>query len=250
MITGEFDLVMLRRSIERAARALGETNRDAIARWGVQTCRELAKSTQVFGSSAKSRKKQIGAIEAGIWTTIATVTDRQFRQLQSSGRMRSLKIRNQWTVPTSDRLLASVAECNAWIESHRENGRTAQLGQQQIGITSKAVMKALKESRRALAWKAKGGWIGAGQAIARRQRGAQRIEIGASFLPQAHVHAHKGSARASGSDMRAFADLINGYGHSSKSNVLSLSERKRAVGFGAKKTLQWYRMAARNRLNR
>jgi len=51
MIEAQFDMPKLIKSLEKAAANLGETNQTAVARWGVQTCRALAVSTQAFGKT-------------------------------------------------------------------------------------------------------------------------------------------------------------------------------------------------------
>jgi hypothetical protein len=65
MLTAKFDLPKLAASVKKAGKAFGDTNRTAIARVGVQICRELAVSTQVYGKGG-AKKKQQNAMLLGI----------------------------------------------------------------------------------------------------------------------------------------------------------------------------------------
>jgi hypothetical protein len=239
----------LRRSLERAARRFGDTNKTAVARWGVQTCRELAVSTQIYGKGG-ARKKQIAAIEAGVHAVIAEVTDKQFARMVS-GRQKTAKIRNRWVTITKDRLLATESDCQQWIESRRgEKGHTETLDQFSIGIAPKSVVRKVLVARRERAGAAKGGFIGAGLAIATRQKGADRITIGKNFLGYAHKHSKRGSARASGDNFKPIATLSNRSRHSGSGYVLSSAEKSKAVGFGLRKTITWYSRAAKRALDK
>ena len=61
MIKAEIDQPKLERSLKRFAKQFGDTNAQAVIRWSVQVCRELAMETQVWGK-VKTRKKQEGAM--------------------------------------------------------------------------------------------------------------------------------------------------------------------------------------------
>ena len=242
MIDARFDLARLTASVRRAGRAFGDTNRGAIARVGVQVCRELAVSTQVFGKSG-AKKKQESAIMAGITGTIVTVSEKQFRDLVS-GRQRRAKIRNRWVDVDASRLLRNVDSAMKWIDEHRgANGRAERMPQDTIGISSKSILAKVRRARFLRAGIAKGGFIGAGMAIARHQRGGNRIAIGRNFLGYAQKHADKGTAQATGSPFRPIAKLINKSRHSGSGYVLSDAEKSKAVGYGFRKTLNWYRQA-------
>jgi hypothetical protein len=248
MLTAKFDIAKLAASIKKAGKAFGDTNRTAIARVGVQVCRELAVSTQVYGKGG-AKKKQQTAIESGINATIATVSEKQFRDLVS-GRQNRAKIRNRWVEVEPSRLLRDPDSAMKWIDEHRgAKGHAERMPQDTIGIASKSTMTKVRRLRFLRAGIAKGGFIGAGMAIARHQRGANRIAIGQNFLGYAQKHAERGTARATGSPFKPIAKLINRSRHSGSGYVLSDAEKSKAVGFGFKKTLAWYRHAAKRAID-
>ena len=248
MIEAKFDLIQLARSLTKAGKLFGDTTKGAVARWGVQTCRELAVSTQVFGKGG-AKKKQVAAIHAGVTGAIAEVTERQFRELQS-GKKKTAKIRNRWVQVEQSRLLADVDAAMKWIEDHRDSkGRTARLPQDEIGIAPKGIVAKVRKLRAERAGAAKGPWLGAGVDIARRQTGTDRINIGKNFLGYAQKHSARGSATATANPFRPIASLKNGAKHSGSSYVLSEKEKRKAILFGARKTLSWYKHATKRKLD-
>ena len=249
MIKAEFDMPKLIGSLKKASKAFGDTNKTAIARWGAQTCRELAVSTQVYGKGGKPRKKQVNAIEKGVNGVIASVSDKQFRSLLS-GKSKKAKIRNRWVEVTQERLIPDEGKAMEWIESHRdENGRTPRLDQFSIGIAPMAVVRKVVRMRSVRAGIAKGAWIGAGVEIAKKQKGANKINIGKNFLGYAQKHSARGDAKATANPFNPIAFLRNKSAHSGKDYVLSQKEKDNAVGFGLRKTINWYRMAAKKALD-
>jgi hypothetical protein len=248
MIKAEFDIPKLTNSLKRAAKAFGDTNKTGVARLGVQVCREVAVSTQVHGKSG-AKKKQENAIEKGVNAVIAIVTDKEFRLLQS-GKRKNAKIRNRWVQVETARLLPDVERCHEWIESHRgPKGHTPRLDQFNIGVAPKSVVLKVIRARKARAGIAKGGWIGAGMAIARKQTGAQRINIGRNFLGYAQKHSSRGRARATADPFNPIAYLINESRHTSSGYVMRPADTERALGFGLRKTIAWYRHAAKKAID-
>ena len=248
MIKAEFDMPKLILSLKKASKAFGDTNKNAIARWGVQTCRELAVSTQVFGKSG-AKKKQVNAIANGVNGVIASVPEKLFRQMLS-GKVKTAKIRNRFVAITSERLLSDESKCMSWVEENRgENGRTPRLDQFKIGIAPAGVVKKVIKNRSARAGIAKGAWLGAGVDIARKQKGAQRINIGKNFLGYAQKHSARGSASTTMDPFNPIAFLKNKSRHSASGYVLSEQEKAKAVGFGLRKTISWYRVAAKTALD-
>ncbi len=248
MLTAKFDIAKLASSVKRAGKAFGDTSRTAIARVGVQICRELAVSTQVYGKGG-AKKKQQDAIEAGIHGTICTISEKQFRDLVS-GKQNRAKIRNRWVEVEASRLLRDPDSTMKWIDEHRgEHGHAERMTQDTIGIASKSTVAKVRRLRFLRAGIAKGGFIGAGVAIARHQKGANRIAIGKNFLGYAQKHAEKGTAQATGSPFKPIAKLINRSRHSGSGYVLSDAEKSKAIGYGFKKTLAWYRHAAKKAID-
>lgn len=225
MIKATIDRPKLERSLKRFAKDFGDTNAQAICRWGVQTCRELAGSSQVFGTSSAAKKKQWNSIETGMRTVLSIVPNSTSRKT---------------------RLLTSDHEIHQWIDSNQNSrGRTAKLPiEERLCVTEEMFKKVLRQ-RQALAGMAKGGWIGAGQEIAAAQRGSDRISIGKNFLGYAHKHGKFGSATKPIGGWKPKAEIFNRARHSGHANVLSQSSAKRAIEWGLKKTVTWYRSALR-----
>lgn len=222
----QLDMPRLERSLKRFAKDFGDNNAQAIARWGVQTCRELAGSTQVFGKTTAAKKKQWNSIEAGVRTVVKIV-------------------RTKDTNNRKVRVLRSVEEVSEWVDSCRggSRGRTRRVPiHERPFITEALFVKAVKH-RYNLAGMAKGGHIGAGQDIARAQKGADRITIGKNFLGYAQKHSRLGNSTHPRPGWKPSATLRNRVRHAGSSHVLSASEAKQAVGWGLKKTITWYRAA-------
>jgi hypothetical protein len=221
----KFDMPKLERSLKRLAKDLGDTNAQAIARWGVQTCRELAGSTQAFGKTTASKKKQWNSIEAGARTILNIVP--------SLGKKKV-------------RVLRTVSEASAYIDSKRtRRGRTRPVPiHHRPFITEKLFADTLK-SRRLQAGIAKGGWLGAGQDIATAQKGADRINIGKNFLGYAQKHSAFGKSTHPVAGWSPSAKLTNKASHVASNHVLKSSHIESAVQWGLRKTLTWYRSALR-----
>lgn len=249
MLSAQFDIPKLAASVKRAGKAFGDTSRTAIARVGVQVCRELAVSAQVFGKGG-ARKKQESAILSGIHGAIVEVSDKQFRALVS-GKQKMAKIRNRWVEVDKSRLLGDVETAMKWVDSHRDaKGRAERMPQDTIGIAPKSIVAKVRRARFQRAGIAKGGFIGAGVAIARHQKGANRINIGKNFLGYAQKHAEMGNAQATGSMFRPIAKLINRSRHSGSGYVLPDAEKRKAIGFGFKKTIAWYKRATKTAIDK
>lgn len=247
MVHAEFDIIKLARSIIKAGKAFGDTNRGAVARWGVQTCRELAVSTQAYGKSGTKKKQQF-AIEADarrvIWPVDSVKPSRTGRTVRYSFEGKS----GNWA---QSRFLKDEAAVNDWIEMNRtrRRARTAKLPFSELAICTIDVFNKAMKGRFARAGMAKGGWLGAGADIAKRQTGTDRINIGKNFLGYAQKHSAKGSATATANPFRPIASLKNGAKHSGSSYVLSEKEKRKAILFGARKTLSWYKHATKRKLD-
>ncbi len=225
MITGSVDRQKLERSLKRFAKDFGDTTAQAIARWGVQTCRELAGSTQVFGRTAAAKKKQWNSIEGGSRTVLNIV--------KSVGKRKS-------------RVLTSVQAVSEWIDSNRRSrGRTRAVPVDQRPFITEKLYNDTIKSRRIAAGIAKGGWLGAGQSIASAQTGTDRINIGKNFLGYAQRHSRFGNSTRPQSGWSPSAKLNNTARHSGEQNVLKSSDADKAINWGLKKTITWYRSAIR-----
>ena len=92
---------------------------------------------------------------------------------------------------------------------------------------------------------AKGGWIGAGNAIARHQKGANRERIGKNFLGYAQKHARFGSAKKPSRRMKPYALMTNRVSHTSLPYVLSKTADEKAIRMGLQNTLKYYKRAVK-----
>ena len=90
---------------------------------------------------------------------------------------------------------------------------------------------------------AKGGWVGAGQEIAKAQKGASQDRIGVNFLKYAQKHSHFGSAVAPQSGFSPRSKLTNKVGHSGERHVLARGAFDKASAWGLRKTIRWYKEA-------
>jgi hypothetical protein len=221
----KFDIPKLERSLKRFAKDLGDNNSQAIARWGVQTCRELAGSTQVFGKTTAAKNKQWNSIEAGARTILNIVPTLGGKKV---------------------RVLRTVSEASAYIDSKRgKRGRTRSVPiHQRPFITEKLFADTLK-ARRIKAGIAKGGWLGAGQDIASAQKGSARINIGKNFLGYAQKHSSFGKSTHPLPGWSPSAKLTNKASHVASNHVLKSAHITSAVQWGLRKTLSWYRAALR-----
>ena len=240
----KFDMPKLERSLKRFAKDFGETNAQAVVRWSVQACRELAMETQVWGTK-NTRGIQEGAIFADSLNVLLVVDS-----LQSSGR--GYRATNQGKVyhVSRDKACLSAEEVNDWIELNRtrRRGRTARLPVYERKACDKRTHTAAMKIRYKRAGMAKGAWLGAGADIARAQTGMDRMAIGKNFLSYAQKHSKWGSARPSLTGWKPFAEITNRTAHSADKNVLTRGGKDRAVAWSLKKTLAWYKKAVK-RLN-
>lgn len=239
MFKASIDQARLERSLKRFAKDFGDTNAQAIARWGVQTCRELAAATQVWGRS-KTRGIQEGAI-FGDSLNVLLVVDR----LTSTGKGYRADNQGKTYYASRDKVLLDAQSVNDWIELNRtrRRGRTAVLPVQERKVCAANIHRKAMRVRYKNAGIAKGGWIGAGKDIARAQKGTDRINIGKNFLGYAHKHSRFGRSTHPRDGWNPFAFLTNTAAHVSSRHVLSPREADKAMTWGIRKTTNWYRQA-------
>jgi len=242
VVTAKFDLPALERSLKKAAKAFGETSAQAVIRWGVSVCRDLAVQTQVFGKRKGGRPKS--SYKPG-----EKIEDKQINSLMA-GAMNVLLI-----VPkvgaANAKGLRSAGEVNNWIESNRgKRGRTPKLPLDQRRVCTQSVFDSAFKQRIALAGIAKGAWLGAGMELSKHEAGTARIGVGKNFLGYTQKHASRGHAVPAKSGFSPVAILENKAAHSASSWVLNNSSKRDAVAFGARKTITWYRKALKAKLDK
>jgi len=224
MITGSIDRAKLQSSLQRAAKAFGDSNKQALVRWSVQACREMAYMTQVFGRT-KTKGKQEGAI-LGSALNIILVKRKGERVSKKRG-------------------LHSLDDVDAWIEENRSgrNGRTKPLPIEQKKECTEDIFHKAVRRRYKRAGEAKGGWLGAGQDIARRQTGQARVNIGKNVLSYAQKHASRGSARIGGSPFSVIAHMTNSARHSGSRHVIASGAERSAAARALPAVIKFYRRA-------
>lgn len=242
MIKAELDQPKLERSLKRFSKQLGESQAQAVIRWSIQVCRELAMETQVWGK-VKTRSKQEGAMYKDALNIILVV-----ERLEKT-RGRGYVATNQgksYGVPARKALL-DPQMVNNWIELNRtkRNARTAELPATERMVCDQVVFKAAMKIRLARAGMAKGAWIGAGNEIARAQTGADKITIGKNFLNYAQKHKQWGDAKKPSNGWKPVAGITSKLAYSGNPRVLHRSGIDKAIKFGLSKTVKYYQKAIR-----
>ena len=240
MISGKIDMVGLQASIKRYSHAFGETNAQAVVRWSVQTCRELAKDTESMGKTAKAKKVQKGAMIKDAYNVLIVG-----RRLRRKGAGFRVSTDRSTFYASTDKVLQSPSQVNHWIRKHRtrKHKRTVELHPAQRKICSRAVFNKALAIRVKKAGMAKGAWLGAGMRIARKQKGQDRINIGQGYLAYAQRHAKHGKAIHPKAGFKPFAEIINKIAHSGDGYVLSSRKANSAIAWGLKNSISFYRRA-------
>ena len=222
------DKAELDRTMLKFSRKFGENTAQAVNRWSVQTARELARFTQPFGTTSL-KKIHTRAMWFDAGNVIIITRDK----------------------PSGAKALRSEQEVINWINQNRtkRGSRTRKLDISQkkvanFNLVQRAIRIKLKD-----AGEAKGAWIGAGQDIARAQRGPDQIKIGVNFAKFAQKHVGKGSAKPPKKGFSPTATIKNNVEHSSNGYALSTSRIDEATEASRRNTIKWYQAAMR-RLNR
>ena len=225
-VDAKFDMAELTSSLFRFGKKFGETTNQAICRWSVQTCREMAIQTQIWGRS-QTQKKQHAAIWQDVWNVVYRV--QRIPRGSASGKF-----------------LRSADEILQWMADNPGKGkRTRWLPIEQRKASTMPIIRKAIKMKLYRSGMAKGGWIGAGNDIARHQKGANRERIGKNFLGYAQKHARFGSARKPRRSLKPYALMTNRAGHVALPYVLSKSADKKAIRRGLTNTLKYYKRAIR-----
>jgi hypothetical protein len=260
VIKASIDRPKLEKSLKRFSQKFGETNAQAVVRWGVQTCRDLAMETQVFGRNASNsgtgdgkglgpKAIQQRAILRDAYNVLFVAkTMKSVHWKKGTGFLIVMeKGKNPFNVPLH-RVLNSPLEVNWWVDMHRtrRRARTAKIPATERKFCSQQVFKKAMADRFKNVGMAKGGWIGAGKEIARAQTGMNRIDIGKNYLSYTHKFARYGSAKKPVKGWTPAAYLTNRVRHVAASNVLKPTQIDKSIQWGLVKTVAWYRAAVRN----
>jgi len=252
MISSQINERELARQINRLAADFGENNEAAIARWGVATCRRLIIANQSWGDGKDAKKKQENAILKDANRAVYSISRnnsivRKIKQRSLTG----LVINGEQATFTPDRNLTTPEEVNAFIQSQRNTkGRVKRLNSQSKGIAPATVFNAAVKIRQKRAGVAKGGWIGAGIEIGKKQRTGSRITIGKNVAGYAHKYKSGGNATMRRSVWQPEGAVINNVPYVSTEHVLKASDSQKAINDGGRLTIKWYERAMESRMRR
>lgn len=237
-LTASIDLASLQRQIKRAYKDYGDSQKQAVKRWGVFTARELALQTQAHGRKAATQK---GAMIKDGRNVIMThkgrvrKTPKGVTYTDSTGKLRSI---------SASKYLNTENEIVRWIERHRTSSRkrTRKLHPSEKAVCTEAkFLRAINQKHRKLSGMAKDGFLDAGEDISRGQRGQRKERIGESYIKWARKPKRLGRAIERGRVMKHSARLENLVSYTKDEYVLKKSNSKRAVRWGAHKMLKWYK---------
>jgi hypothetical protein len=247
-VTAKVDQRKLEASLRKFSKGFGESSAQATIRWAVQTCRQLARETapwggkKASGSSLSPQKQQQGAIMADILNVVYAV--QSARKVAAGWVVRSNGKR--YFMP-DDKFLTDAESVIRWVASNRaRRRRTRRLsGDTRKACTIRTAKAAAKEKMKR-AGMAKGAWLGAGQKIARSQKGMDKVDIGASLLKFAQRSgASYGDAKAPSNGWNPTSTIKNNARHSSIEYVLSRKSINKAISDGLRNTVKWYSKSIR-----
>lgn len=238
MITAKLDTNKLTRSIKGYTKKLGVSQSQAVIRWSIAICRELALSTQVYGKT-KTKQKQQGAILKDAYNCLIVVD-----RLKKNKKKGFTAFSKGKTFGVAENYaLQEEKSVNDWINTNKKKGkRTNFLPRNQKKTCDNKTFKAAMKQTFARIGLAKGAWIGAGNDIARAQSGSDKQTIGKNFLAYAQKHASMGSANKPQNGFKPVAKITSRIKYSNLDYVLKGSQIKKAISFGLKKTTKFYAM--------
>lgn len=248
-LIAEFDRKKLEESLQKASARFGDSTKQAVARWGVQSARQLAIVTQAFGQSG-TKKIQVNAIWSSWIKCIEIVQPAYFAAIKSGKVRRRQNKSGTWEAIDMSMVTEDPSEIDAYVQSQRDSRGRIQSDRGRKIITTKKAMKAAIKKRLQNVGMAKGGFLGAGKEIASKQTGTQRINIGKNFMGYAQKHGSLGHARLTGAAINSEAVLDNNARHTSQKNVLKPNHADQAIDDALKKTIRWYQKAAKLALDK
>ena len=252
MIETKLDERELARQINKMAADFGESNEAAIARWGVATCRRLIVANQSWGDGTNAKKTQENAILKDANRAVYSISRnnklvRRIKQRSLTG----LVIDGELALFTPSRNLTTPEEVNSFIDRNRNaKGRVRRLDSQSKGIAPSTVFNAAIRIRKKRAGIAKGGWVGAGIDIGKKQRKGARITIGKNVAGYAHKYKSGGNAAIKRSVWQPEGSITNKVPYVASEHVLRSSDSRKAINEGGKLTIKWYETALAAKLKR
>lgn len=252
MISGDVDLRRLERELLRLAADFGEVNQTGIARWGVGVARRLVVSTQAWGDGKDSKENHQQAMMKDGYRAVYVVKNPDLIKKFKKGTLTGVTSGGTvWTF-RPHQMLRTPQAVNDWIDMNRttRKKRVPELPSGVKCVTTEKIFMAAMRIRFRRIGQAKGGWIGAGQEIARFQKAGSRIAIGKNVAGYAHKFKGGGSGTMKKSTWSPEGKIENRYPHVSSNYVLKRSDITKALEDGARNIIQWYERAMQGRLNR
>lgn len=245
MIQADIDTKAIERQIMSIAKDFGDSNESAICRWGVSVCRDLVKRTQAWGDGTEAKKKQEGSIRKDANRAVYSVTKQTYVNGVASGKLTGLVINGQLITFTPDRILKTPQEVLDFIDLNRTSrrNRVPTMKRNMKAIASAANVNKAVAIKTKRAGVAKGGWVGAGQSIAAKQRKGSRITIGKNVAGYAHKFKGGGTAQLIRSEWNPVGKITNNIAYVSTDYVLNKSDATAAINIGGQMTVKWYESA-------
>jgi len=254
MISATVDMKELAESLAWASAQFGECNEAGIARWGVATGRRIIKETQVWGDTSKARQVHENAMVRDVKRVAFVVQDPKLARRVMRKNLTGLVIKSEKWRFTPQQNLTTAKGLNDWIDLHRskKSGRPLRvgLGNGKMAVTTGRVVMSAMNQRFKRIGKAKGGWIGAGQAIGSHQRKGSRITIGKNVAGYAHKFKSHGSASMKRDVWSPEGTMVNSVRWADDPHVLKPGQAEKAIADAARNTITWYEKTLQGRLNR
>jgi|11_taG_2_1085331.scaffolds.fasta_scaffold28048_2 protein-disulfide isomerase-like protein with CxxC motif len=253
LLKTEFDEASMLRKLKALGKTYGDTQDQMIKRWGVQTCRDLARQTFPRALGSKDAGDKVGASASA---KKAMFKDANKVLLTHKGAAKASKKGNSLVVQMNGKTryvsrkdyLNSPEEVNRWINQNRvrKNKRTIKLPYSGRKICHEKTLRTVITTKyKRYSGMAKDGWLDAADDIGRGQRGKNQVKIGASFLKWSRKPSKYGKSRQKRGLVNSFGILENLVSHSVSSYVLSESNKRRAIKSGLDNTIKWYRKTIR-----
>jgi len=254
VIAADVDLKELANSLAWAAAQFGECNEAGIARWGVATCRRLVKETQVWGDTTAAKITHLNAMVKDAKRVAIVVQDPKLARRVMNKSLTGLVIKGKKWKFSAQQNLTTPKGLNDWIDLNRTSRHARPpKGGLKNGVmcitTGKVVISAMNQRFKRIG-KAKGGWIGAGQAIGAHQKKGSRITIGKNVAGYAHKWKSGGSSSMKRDVWSPEGTMVNHVKHADDPHVLRPGQAEKAVADAARNTITWYEKTLQGRLNR
>ena len=248
LLKAEFDEASMIKKLKKLAKNYGNTQDQAIKRWGVQASRELAKFSVPVARGSKQSGDKISAsssAKVAMWKDASNVIiEHKGAAKKSRGGSFIVNINGKNRYIKQSDYLADVASATRWINQHRtrSNKRTVKLPLYDRKYCSTKVLgQTILAKYRMYSGMVKDGWLDAGEKISKGPKGKGRVSISASYIKWSRKPEKYGTAKQKKGLVNSFGELISKVSHSKSKYVLDTSSKKLAIQVGLENTIKWYR---------